>query len=197
MSTYSNNELQRMCAGIWWLVLLRSIITGFLGILLITRPVSLITVIILFMGTYWFVDGILTLVASIIGRKTLTNWGWGIFVGIVGILAGLVVFAHPVASAILTTKFLVYFLALAALIYGISGIVTGIRLRNEINVEWSMIFGGVLSVLFGVILMGSPLVPVLVLANILGIIAILSGIILAVSAFRLRRFAGSMIGVKS
>ena len=82
-----------------------------------------------------------------------------IYTGVLGIIAGLVVLSQPVLSTILTTSFLVWFLGIAAIIYGISGLITGIRLRKETKGEWTMILGGIFSIVFGIILITSLLRP--------------------------------------
>ena len=179
--------LQQICSEIWWLVLLRAVAVGLLGILLFTSPAVTVTVMVIFLGGYWFVDGAFTIIESVRGRKHLQHWGWGLFVGIISVLAGMVVFSRPLASALLTTTFLVYFLAFAAMISGISGIVTGIRLRKDISNEWSMILGGLLYTIFGVLLLIRPLTSALVLAWIFGIFAIAGALTLVLLAFRMRK----------
>jgi uncharacterized membrane protein HdeD (DUF308 family) len=172
----ANNQdkmvLQQFLSGVWWLVLLRGIAVGILGCLLLTRPAITVLVIVQFMGIYWLVDGIFTLARSIRGRKTHKNWGWGIFVGVLGMLAGLVVLSRPLASAILTQLFLVYFLGITAIVSGITSIITGFRLRKEVRGEWSMFFGGLIWAIFGILLLTSPLMSAVVLIWIAGIIAV-------------------------
>ena len=187
MTTELLNEAQQNVPETWWIVLIRGIVAGLLGIILFVQPASLIAVIMLFMGAYWFVDGTLTLIASIKERKTSPNVRWGIFTGIIGILAGLVIFSQPIASAIVTTSFLMYFLAAVAIVYGFLSIVNGIRFREEITTKWSILFSGAISILFGMFLMSSPLLPLMVLAYSLGAFAFISGTVLVVNAFRLRR----------
>ncbi len=185
--------LQQFLSGVWWLVLLRGIAVGILGCLLLTRPAITVLVIVQFMGIYWLVDGIFTLARSIRGRKTHRNWGWGIFVGVLGILAGLVVLSRPLASAILTQLFLVYFLGITAIVSGITSIVTGYRLRKEIRGEWSMFFGGLIWAIFGVLLLTSPLMSAVVLIWIAGIFSIVAGIIMIILGFRLRSLAKGIV----
>ncbi|MCJ7545276.1 MAG: DUF308 domain-containing protein [Deltaproteobacteria bacterium] len=180
---------KKILSAIWWLILLRGIVLVLLGILFLTRPAATLTLVIWFLGAYWFVDGIVTLVKSIKGRKTIKYWGWGIFVGIIGIIAGLLVFSHPVAATLLTTTFLVYFLGFAAMISGISSIVTGISLRKKISNEWSMVFGGVVWFLLGLLLVAHPLVALLVYIYTVGILAIIGGIMLVANAFVIRGIA--------
>ena len=106
-----------------------------------------------------------------------------------GVIAGIIVLSQPALSAILTTSFLVWFLGIAALIYGINGLITGIRLRKEVKGEWSMILGGIFSIIFGIILMVSPLVSAITIIKIMGIVAIIGGISIILVAFDVRKQA--------
>jgi len=185
----ATQSFKKILKTIWWFVLLRGIALVLLGILLLTRPAATLTLVIWFLGAYWFVDGIVILVKSIRGRKTLKNWGWGVFVGIIGIIAGLVVFSQPVLTALLTTTFLVYFLGFAAMISGITSIVTAISMRKKIKHEWSMIFGGAAWFLLGLLLVAYPLAGMLVLIYTVGILAIIGGMTLVANAFVIRGIA--------
>jgi Short repeat of unknown function (DUF308) len=60
------------------------------------------------------------------------------------------------------------------------------RLRREIEGEWALVLGGVLSAIFGLILAFLPSVGLLSLVWLIGIYAILFGIALIVLAFRVR-----------
>ena len=145
------------------------------------------TVIMLFVGAYWFVDGVFTLFASIKGRKHLTNWGWGIFVGIISLLAGLTVLAQPFMATLITASFLIYLVGFMIIIAGVSSIVTGIRLRREVDNEWSMIIGGLLSLIFGLLLVFNPLFSVIMLLYFIGALSLVGGIILIFLAFQVRK----------
>ncbi len=177
---------QQILSNLWWLVLLRGIFLVVLGIVFLTRPVVPLTMAILVMGGYWFVDGLLVLTKSIRERHTIQHWGFSAFVGTVSIIAGLVVFSRPIASALLTTTFMVYFLAFAALVSGMTSLSTGIRMRNQIDNEWYLIIGGGVSILFGVMLIASPLYSILFLVKGLGIIALVVGFVLVGYAIRIR-----------
>ena len=69
-------------------------------------------------------------------------------------------------------------------------IVAAVSLRREIEGEWALIVGGVLSVNFGIILAVLPGVGLLSLVWLIGIYAILFGIALIVLAFRVRGMRG-------
>jgi len=189
MTTINESTDKQILTDLWSLILVRGISLVLLGIVLMAFPIASLTVLIIVMGAWWLIDGIATVFKSIKGRKQQQVWGWGIFTGILGVIAGIIVLSQPALSAILTTSFLVWFLGIAALIYGVIGIVTGVRLRKEIKNEWSMILGGILSIVFGIILIISPLVSAMVIVNIIGIAAIIGGITIIIVAFSVRKLA--------
>ncbi|MBL0715979.1 MAG: DUF308 domain-containing protein [Desulfosarcina sp.] len=189
MTNHNQEELKRLDSTLWKLIVVRGIALLLAGLILLFFSQGTLTVLIIIMGVYWLIDGIVTTFNSIKGRKVYAAWGWGIFTGVLGIIAGLVVLSQPVLSAILTTSFLVWFLGIAAIIYGISGLVTGIRLRKETKGEWTMILGGLFSIVFGIILITSPFVSVLVIIKTIGVIALIGGISILVVAFGIKKKA--------
>jgi uncharacterized membrane protein HdeD (DUF308 family) len=179
-------SLKQVASAIWWLVLLRGIAAVLLGILLFTNTAATLSVIIIFLGIYWVVDGISTLLASFIGREENSNWGWGIFVGIISILAGLAVLSQPVLTAIFTTSFIVSFVGIMIIISGVWSIVTGFRLRKTSG-EWVMIIGGVLGLILGLLLVMNPLFSALVYVYIIAVFLIIGGFSLIVMAFQVKK----------
>ena len=74
----------------WWLVLLEGIVAVIVGIFLITNPASTLIFLVTFLGIYWLVTGVINLITLFWNRS---QWGWKLFTGIVGIIAGSV--DHP------------------------------------------------------------------------------------------------------
>ena len=83
--------------------------------------------------------------------KPIPTW-WLVVVGLLGIAAGVVTFLWPGITAVL----LVMFIGAWALVHGIFEIIGAIQLRKEIDNEWMLIFGGLLSVLFGIVVLIAP-----------------------------------------
>ena len=183
------SELKNLLSTIWWLVLLRGLVILLMGILLVSRPLPTIVVLVYLLGFYWFFDGIFTLFESIRGRKGHKDWGWGLFVGIISILAGIIVFTQPYVSAVIGATFVIYLVAIMVLASGLWSIITGIRLRKQISNEWSMILGGVLSAIFALLLMSNPLMSAMTLVWLMGAIALIGGIVLIAISFRIRKLA--------
>src|SRR5213078_2090740 len=74
---------------------------------------------------------------------------WLVVVGLLGIAAGIATFVMPGITAIL----LVLFIGAWALVHGIFEIIGAIQLRKEIDNEWMLILGGIVSVLFGAVIL--------------------------------------------
>jgi uncharacterized membrane protein HdeD (DUF308 family) len=194
MMAVERSVLQKLCADYWWLALLRGVVVLILGIMMMRQPQMTVVVLIQFMGAYWLVDGLVTIANSIRGRAAVADWGWGLFVGMLSVIAGIVVFSGPLAAAMLTTTFVMYFIAIAALVSGVSSIITGLRLRKVVRNEWSMILSGLLYVGFALLLLGRPLVSAASLVWLLGIFATVGGIMLIFVSFRIRSFGRQLSG---
>ena len=109
--------------------------------------------------------------------------------GIISALAGIIVFTQPYIAAAIGATFVIYLVAIMVLISGIWSIITGIRLRKQISNEWSMIMGGLLSAIFAILLMANPLMSAMMMVWLMGLIALVGGIVLIVISFRIRKLA--------
>ena len=188
METGTENPLKQTASTIWWLALLRGIFAIILGILFFTSPGSTLLVIMMFLGAYWLVDGVFTLTASFRGKKEHKHWVWGIFVSILSILAGIAVFAQPIAATLFTTTFLMYFMGFMILGSGVSSVVTGFKLRKTSG-EWMMILGGVFTILLGLLLLFSPIFSAAFFVSLLGFFAIFGGIALISVSLKIRKLS--------
>jgi uncharacterized membrane protein HdeD (DUF308 family) len=160
------------------MLLLRGILAILFGLTAFAWPgVTLIILTTLF-SVYAFVDGIFALVAGI-----HTKWTMLIVLGIIGILAGILSFAFPGATAVT----IVFIIAAWAVIRGATEIAAAVQLRKVIPNEWALILGGSLSVLFGVLLFARPAVGILTVIWIIGAYALVIGILLVAVSFRIKR----------
>jgi uncharacterized membrane protein HdeD (DUF308 family) len=166
----------------WWMLLLRGIAAIIFGLLALAWPGMTLLTLILFYGAYVLVDGVLAIVAAITGGAPMPRW-WLAIVGLLGIAAGLLTFLMPGLTAIL----LLYFIAGWAIATGVLQIIGAIRLRKEIDNEWLLVLGGIVSVLFGAVMMAAPGAGALALITVIGIYAIFTGVLLVALAFRLKK----------
>ncbi len=168
--------------GHWWALALRGVLAILFGLAALLRPGIALEALILLFGAYALVDGVFSIVGVFGGaRGGMPRWLL-LLEGIAGIVAGIVAFVLPVLTA-----FALYFLIMAwALVTGVAEISTAIRLRREIEGEWAMILSGALSILFAVVLLASGAIGIFTLVWVIGVYAVVFGVLLLIAAFRVR-----------
>ena len=166
----------------WWLLLLRGIAAIIFGLLAFAWPGLTLVTLILFYGAFVLVDGVLAVIAAITGGVPGSRW-WLAIIGLLGIAAGLVTFMMPGLTAVL----LLLFIAGWAIATGVFQIIGAIKLRKEIDNEWLLILGGIISVLFGVSMMLAPGAGALALVWVIGTYSVVIGAIFVALALRLRK----------
>ena len=162
----------------WWVVLIEGIAAVIIGVLLLTNPGASEVVLIQFLGIYWLIGGIIDIVRIFLDSS---NWGWKLFSGIIGILAGLLILQNPLWSTILVPSVLVWVFGFFGIIIGIIGLIQAFQ-----GAGWGAGILGVLSILFGLVLIANAFIASLTLPFILGILAIVGGLAAVVMAFRMR-----------
>jgi uncharacterized membrane protein HdeD (DUF308 family) len=150
----------------WWLVALR----GALAV------------------AYAFVDGIIVLSFGLMAAGSGGRWWPLVLGGIVGIAAGVLTFFYPGATALA----LVLVIGAWAIVTGVLEIAGAIRLRNLISNEWLMGLSGLLSIVFGALVLVRPGSGALALLYLFGFYAIIAGLAQLGLAFRLRGLGGSL-----
>jgi uncharacterized membrane protein HdeD (DUF308 family) len=170
----------------WWVLLLRGIAAIIFGLLALAWPGLTLLTLIQVYGAFALVDGVLAIIAAITGGAPAPRW-WLAVVGLLGIATGLLMFMMPGLTAIV----LLYFIAGWAIATGVFQIIGAINLRKEIDNEWFLILGGIVSVLFGVGVMMAPGAGALALLWVIGIYAVFLGGMFIALAFRLKKHAHS------
>ncbi|MCD2119061.1 MULTISPECIES: HdeD family acid-resistance protein [Rhodococcus] len=180
----SNDPFRSLLKQIWWVVLLRGILAVLFGVVALVWPGITVWALVVVFAAYAIIDGIVLVVQSV--RDKPEGWGWWLAMGIVSVLAGLVALFWPGITALA----LLYVIAFYAILFGITGIVGGIRFRKvpESGWVWSVL-AGVVAVLFGIVLLIFPGEGILSLIVLLGIYAILFGVLLIILAFQARSAA--------
>lgn len=169
----------------WGWIALRGVVALVFGLLTLFDPAISLAALILVFGAYALADGVFTVIAAIANRRGEPHWATLLISGVAGIGAGLITFFMPHLTALV----LLYFIAAWAFITGLAGIMAAIRLRKVITGEWLLALAGVLSMLFGLLLVARPGVGALAVVLWIGAYATILGVMLIALAFRLRRWS--------
>ena len=165
----------------WWAVALRGVLAILFGVLTFLQPGLTLELLVIFFGAYTLMDGIFTVIAAWRNNSGVNHW-WLLLDGISSIAVGGLTFFWPGLTALA----LVYLIAGWAVVTGIFQIMAAIELRKTITGEWLLVLGGLLSVLFGVVIAVNPGTGALTVVWLIGFYAITFGVTLLGVAVRLR-----------
>jgi uncharacterized membrane protein HdeD (DUF308 family) len=168
----------------WWLIALRGVLAILFGVVAILLPGPTLAALVLLFAAYMVVDGVLAIIAAVRAARRRERWGWLIFEGVVDLAAAAIAFLFPIA----TIFAFVLLLGAWAIVSGAMLWAAAFRL-NLAHGRWLMAFGGIVSVIWGFLLILWPAIGALALTLWIGAYALIFGVALLVLAFRLRRRA--------
>ena len=124
------------------------------------------------------------------GRRGGAPWGLLFLEGILGIMAGAIAFVYPA----LTLLVLTFLMASWAILTGILEIAAAVNLRKQIHGEIWLAVGGLISILFGALVVTRPVAGELAMAWMLGFYAIFFGVAFLMLGLRLRKVNQHLAG---
>lgn len=166
----------------WWVPLVLGIIVVIFGLLLLSHPAETTVWVTFLIGFWWLAGGVINLITLFVDR---TLWGWKLFSGILGVLAGLLVLDYASSAPLLTAVGLgtiyVWILGIQGMLIGVLEVVKAFK-----GAGWGVGILGVLSFLFGLFLVYNPVAGAFALPTVFGVLALVFGIAAIVMAFRVR-----------
>ncbi len=174
------DALSEVLADSWWAVGLRGIIAVAFALICLIVPGGAILALVLFFSAYMLVDGVFALASGIKAARNGERWGLLILEGIVDLAAGAIAFLWPQITALA----FVILIGVWAIISG--ALMLGAALTLKLNHgRWWLALGAIASIVFGILLLVSPIVGAVVLTWWIGAYAIVFGVMLLVLAFQL------------
>jgi uncharacterized membrane protein HdeD (DUF308 family) len=186
---YVSEEFSKTARHAWIWQIVRGALAIIFGILALFWPLQTAVALALLVGIFALVDGIVDIVDAIRFRGS-PGVGLRVFLGIVSLLFGaLVLFWPQISLAVLAVL-----VAIWAILIGALQIIANISLRKESGRSWVWgVIAGAIGVIFGIVVLITPKAGVITLIWLLGIWAIVFGIILIVLGLQLRKAASVAI----
>jgi uncharacterized membrane protein HdeD (DUF308 family) len=166
----------------WWLLALYGIVAIAFGVLAILWPGITLLVLVAMFAAYALLQGSAAIFASIRGRRTDSKWWLVLLLGIVSVAAGVLAIFYPAITALA----LVLLMGANALVTGVLQIVIALRLRQQIRGEWLLVTGGVVSIIFGTLVMLFPAGGALAMVWLVSFYAVLTGVLFLTLGIRAR-----------
>jgi uncharacterized membrane protein HdeD (DUF308 family) len=187
-----SEAMSALLAQNWWLVALRGVVGILFGIVALVFPGSTMLSLVILFSAYMLVDGALAIASAVRAARRHERWGWLTLEGIANIITGILAFLWPG----LTILAFVLLIAAWAIVSGALMLAAAFRLKVD-HGRWWLVLGGVVSLVYGVLLVVAPLIGALVLTWWLGAYALVFGVVLLVLAFRLRSHRDDRPGVSA
>lgn len=165
----------------WQAIVLRGIAGILFGLFAVMAPVAAATTIVFVFSIYLMADGFLAIASAVKAIRHKNSWGLLALEGVVDIVASLVLFFMP-GLALVT---FVLIIAIWALFAGGLKLITALR-RGPVEARGWLALSAIISLLFGVVLLISPLAGGIVLTWWLGIYGLVFGVALLILGFQVR-----------
>lgn len=170
----------------WWLQLIRGLLALAFGFYAVSQPTLTLVVMVQFMGAFLFVEGVVLFFYALTNRTGHTKKGFVVLRGLLYVLAGIAVLAMPVLATVVTAAMLGWFVGFLAIFGGVMEISTGLRTEKGQPNDWSMVLLGVLSLVFGILLLSAPMAYGVGMSFIFGVWSLVAGVFLVGNSFLIR-----------
>jgi len=110
-------------------------------------------------------------------------WWTMVIMGLLAIAAGVIALAWPAITIVI----LLAIIAASAIVRGVFEILAAIRLRKELDDEWILALSGLLSILFGGLILYRPDAGLVAIVLLIGAYMIAIGVLAIALSLRLRR----------
>jgi uncharacterized membrane protein HdeD (DUF308 family) len=167
----------------WWLVMVWGLLSFIIGIMFLTTPGVTTILLITFMGAYWLVGGLFTLGSVLVDK---TNMGLKIFLAVVNIFAGILILLYPLYSTVFILAFFAIFIGFWGCFIGAAHLYQAFTTKDAGNGVL-----GIVSLIFGLIILIFPLLAAELIPLIVGVFAIASGVAAVIAAFQVRKISAS------
>lgn len=160
----------------------RGVLAIAFGLFALTRPATALPALVLGFGVAILLSGILAIVAGVRADEN-DERSWPLTTeGVIAVAVGLVALLRPEAAA----RLWLYVVAGFVFVSGILHIFAAVKLRRDMKDELVLVFNGVLTAAFGVMMVLLPWAGLLALGVLVGASSLCFGVLLVVVAFRLR-----------
>jgi uncharacterized membrane protein HdeD (DUF308 family) len=178
---FASTERQRApFAPVWWLIALRGVAGILFGLLALFATTATILSMLFLFAAYMVVDGAFGIASAVMAARRGKKWGLLLLEAILNIATGVIAFLWPA----ITVFAFVMLMAAWALMTG--GLMLSAAFQNKPKGWGWLAFGGVSSIIFGILLVIAPFIGALVLTWWLGSYALVFGVMLLVFGFKLR-----------
>ncbi len=166
----------------WWFLVINGLIAILFGFFLLFFDTDLIKFLMIYIGIGGAAVGAILLIAAIRNIKNDKHAGMLLFESILTLVIGLILVLFPTFSL----KFFLIIIGVWAVILGIVQLAILINIKEKIASKNILLFNGILTMVLGVMLFFDPVTTAGFLLKLLGVFAIIFGILMIYFGFVLK-----------
>ena len=178
---------------VWYWTVIRGVLAIVFGVVALVAPISTAVSLAVVIAVFAIVDGLFEIVDGIRHRST-GGAGLRILQGVLTLAFGVVLVVWPAITALA----IVWTVGVWAVVVGVIQLVVALSLRKVVRSGWGWgVVSGLVSVIFGVIVVARPSAGLVSIVWVLGVYAIMLGVLLIGFGLQVRRLArevGSLTG---
>lgn len=168
-----------------WMLMLRGLIALAFGVLAVLWPGLTLLVLVGLFAAYALLGGIVSVAAALRIRRSERKWWLPLLLGVISIAAGIYAVLAPSVTALV----LVLLMAANAILTGVLDVAMAVRLHGVLRGHWLQLLGGVVAILFGVLVIAAPDAGALAMVWLISFYACFTGVLLFGLGLRARRAA--------
>lgn len=172
----------------WWVLVLRGVLAILLGVLALANPGTTAATLVLWIAIFLIIDGALALLTTTARWKEREDKWLHVAEGVLSILLGILILNAPEMTLFLV----VLYAAVWSIMAGITRIAMAIQLRKEIEGETWLALSGLLSIVFGILVIAQPGIGLATIMWMLGLFLILAGVVLIALGLKVKKLAGKV-----
>lgn len=166
-----------------WAMIIRGIIAILFGVLALFWPDITIELLVFLFAFYVLFDGIIAIIAAISSMAHHKQWWAFLLEGLLGIAAGIFALILPAVTLFV----LIYIIAAWAVITGLMEIIAVFSVGWDEGTKLLIGLAGLVSIILGLIIFLYPSASLLVLSWLIGIYALLFGILLMIFGVQVKK----------
>lgn len=164
----------------WYIVLIKGIIMILLAVLIFQSPAGALLTYVIYIGIGFAVAGIVRIVQGFQAKGTVPAWGWIVFEGLMDIVLGFILLAHPG----LTAAALPFIMGFWGAMFGFLLIVDSFSGTGSMGMK---LISGILIVILAFVIMFNPIMMGMTMAVWIGIMLMIAGIYNVIISFSLKK----------
>ncbi|MCB0724490.1 MAG: HdeD family acid-resistance protein [Ignavibacteriae bacterium] len=164
----------------WWALTIKGVLAIIFGLMIFFAPGMGAVALAYYFGFLVIFTGFFMIFAAFAHKSVNQNWGWWLFEGILDIILGVIVISYPLMSIAI----FILFVGVWAIFMGISQVISFFTVSA--SGKWLFLLSGVISTIFGILLILNPLLGAVSLTMLIGAFLLVYGVFAVSLSFKIK-----------